>query len=133
MSATCLIAALALLALTSPAAAHDQAQTAVRELLRIQGYRAPAPAGGSVARQVTLVVLGQPIDFAATEWRSFAFHDPLPETTPKESKPFTLQGDRPLLRRLSTARPDQQITILAERRAGMADLFVLAVDRCPPE
>ncbi|MGH7787196.1 MAG: hypothetical protein ACRERC_10050 [Candidatus Binatia bacterium] len=133
MSPARCIAALALLALAGPAVAHDQSPPPLRELLRIQGYRAPAPTGVSVARQVTLVVLGQPIEFAANEWRSFAFHEPLPEATPKESKPFTLQGDRPLLRRLSTARPDQQITILAERRAGMADLFVLAVDRCPPE
>lgn len=128
-----LIAALALLALAGPALAHDESPPPVRELLRIQGYRAPAPKGVNVARQATLIVLGQPIAFAASEWRSFAFHDPLADATPTENKPYTLQGDRPLLRRLSTARPDQQVTILAERRAGMADLFVLAVDRCPPE
>ena len=133
MSPARFVAALALLALSNPAAAHDQPPAPMRELVRIQGYRTPPPAGVSVARQVTLIVLGESIAFAANEWRSFAYHDPLPDPTPTETKPFILQGDRPLLRRLSTARPDQQVTILAERRAGMADLFVLAVDRCPPE
>ena len=28
--------------------------------------------------------------------------------------------------------PGQTITILAERRPGAADLFLLALDRCPP-
>lgn len=129
-----LVAALTLLAVASPAAAHDEPQAPLRELVRIQGHRAAAPAGAKVERQLTLTVLGEPLPFAASEWRSFAFHDPaVGAKLPAEPPGYTLQGDRPLLRRISTARPDQQVTILAERRTGMSDLFVLAVDRCPPE
>jgi len=125
------VCALPLALLAGAAAAHSEPAKPVRELMRIQGSRAPAPAGTAVERATTLVALGEPIAFAATEWRSFGFADASASATPEARAQYTLQGERPLLRRLVTARPDQRVTILAERRPGSADLFVLSIDLCP--
>jgi hypothetical protein len=51
----------------------------------------------------------------------------------KPADSYTLQGPRPLLARFAGARPDQLVTILAEHRPGGSDLFVLAIDLCPPQ
>ena len=91
----------------------------------------PAPKDAQVSREVALTALGQSLKFAVTEWRSFMFRDPNTKPTPNEPSQITLQGDRPLLHRVTSARPDQQITILAERRPGSSDAFVLTVDLCP--
>ena len=115
-------------ALAAPADAHDTKAPAIREMVRLQGRvgdATPAP-GGS---KLSLTVLGQPLAFTADEWRIFAFAEIAQQTTLPPAP--QLVGDRSLLRRISTARPDQRITILAERRPGSSDLFVLAVDRCP--
>jgi hypothetical protein len=115
-----------------PAAGHNLEPQPVRELVRIQGYKVPAPQAVKVEREVVFVVLGQQLRFAANEWRSFAFHDPTASKTPPPDPPqLSLQGERSLLRSISTARPDQRITILAERRPGSAELFLLSVDLCP--
>jgi hypothetical protein len=113
--------------------AHDVAPQPVHELIRMQGFKAPAPAGVQVTREVALVVLGQTIRFAASDWRTFAFFDPHGAPPPAEAPQVTLQGERPLLHSIVTARPDQRITILAERRPGSADAFLLTVDMCPPQ
>jgi hypothetical protein len=84
-------------------------------------------------REVTFDVFGRRISFAATEWRSFAFRDPKAKPTPSEPTLILLQGERPLLHGFTAARPDQRVTILADRRPGSADLFVLTVDLCPSE
>lgn len=113
----------------APATAHDITSHAVRELVRIQGTlgtATPPPNG----RQLTFTVRGQRLPFTASEWRVFAFADDATLKQPEAPAP-ELVGDRALLRRVITARPDQLITILAERRPGSSDLFVLAVDRCP--
>jgi hypothetical protein len=123
-------AVIAIAVMAAPAAAHNVAPQPVRELLRIQGYRAPAPAFVTDAHEVVLTVLGQPISFAATDWRSFVFAEGAPPTS--TPAPVTLQGDRPMLHAITMARTDQQITILAERRPGATDVFVLTVDLCPP-
>ena len=124
------VAALLLaLALAAPAAAHNVASHAVRELVRIQGQlgtATPPPNG----RQLTFTVRGQRLPFTASEWRVFAFADDETVKQPEAPEP-ELVGDRAVLRRVITARPDQVITILAERRPGSSDLFVLSVDRCP--
>lgn len=115
------------------AVAHDVTPQPVRELVRIQGFKAPAPAGTQVAREVDLVVLGQPVHFAATDWRTFAFFDPKAAPTPAEPSQVTLQGERSHLHSIIAARPEQRVTILAERRPGSANVFVLTVDLCPPQ
>lgn len=125
-------AALAVALATAPAAAHNPPPKVVRELVRMQGYGASAPQGAQVIREVTLLVLGQQMRFAATEWRVFAFHDTTGNPTPAEPAQLTLQGERADLHSVVSARPDQRITILAERRPGSADVFVLSVDLCPP-
>lgn len=126
------VAVLAVAATALPAAAHNQAPQPVRELVRIQGYKAPAPQGVTVAREAVLLVLGQEVHFAANEWRAFAFFDPSGAPPPAEPPRLALQGDRALLHSINTARPDQRISILGERRPGSVNLFVLAVDLCPP-
>jgi hypothetical protein len=122
--------AAAMLPLNS-AAAHNLAPPPLREMLRIQGYKVPAPAGTEVARELTLIVLGQQVRFAATEWRVFAFFDTAGQTPAPEPPQLLVQGERPILHNITAARPDQRITILAERRPGSSDLFALAVDLCP--
>ena len=52
---TLVVAAAALLAAAS-ASAHDLSPKPERELVRIQGYRSPAPAGNQVDRELKLVV-----------------------------------------------------------------------------
>lgn len=123
------MALLLALVLAGPATAHDVAAHAVRELVRIQGQlgTAPPPPNG---RQLTFTVRGQRLPFTASEWRVFAFADDETVKQPEAPEP-ELIGDRAVLRKVITARPDQQITILAERRPGSSDLFVLSVDRCP--
>ncbi len=119
----------AIVVLTATAAiAHDVAPLPVRDIIRMQGFKAPAPAGVQVAR----VVLGQTVRFAASDWRTFAFFDPHGAPPPAEAPQVTLQGERSLLHSIVTARPDQRITILAERRPGSADAFLLTVDMCLP-
>jgi len=120
----------ALVLAAAPAAAHNLTPQPVRELLRIQGYKAPAPHGTPAGREVVLIVLGQQVRFAASEWRTFAFFES-GQPTPAEPAQVALQGERPLLHSITAARSDQRITILAERRPGSPDVFVLAVDLCP--
>jgi hypothetical protein len=113
------------------AAAHNPAQQTVRELVRIQGYRSPAPRGTETIGEATLVVLGESIHFATTDWAVYALSEMEPVPTPAQPPLLSLQGERPLLRRVATAHADQRVTILAERRPGGGDLFLLNVDLCP--
>ncbi|MDX2168356.1 MAG: hypothetical protein SF182_14880 [Deltaproteobacteria bacterium] len=127
-------ASLATLLLGSVAAApaHDMSTLTQRELVRLQGYRAPAPRGVEVEREIKLFVLNESIPFAANEWRVFALQQGKEAApTPGEVSQVILQGDRALLRRVVTAHADQRITILAERHPGGGDLFLLSVDLCP--
>lgn len=114
---------------TASVMAHPQAGAPPRELVRLQGSRSDAKAGAGVT---TLMVAALGVDhpFAATDVRTFGFGDAASEATPVGAH-LVLQGPRDLLTRFTTARADQQVTILAERRAGAADLFVLTVDLCP--
>lgn len=109
--------------------AHTPADPrAGREIVRIQGQRgAAADARGPAA--LVISALGTDFPFAASDLRVFGFseQDAAESVGPK----VTLQGSRELLSRFANARPDQTITILAERRAGSSDLFVLALDLCP--
>jgi hypothetical protein len=108
-------------------AAHEPPRPADRELVRLQGYRradGDAPAG-----RMELSALGAAYPFAATAREAYG----LPVAEPaRPAARYTLQGPRPLLARFAGARPDQTVTILAEHRPGSDDLFVLALDLCPP-
>ncbi len=127
----CVAVAALVVCVAGPALAHNLQPKPVRELVRVQGYRAPAPQGVDVVRETTLIVLGQQLRFAASDWRVFIYADAPPAEAIPEPDQVTLQGDRALLHPITSARPDQQITILGERRPGSHDLFVLTVDVCP--
>lgn len=114
------------------AAAHQPARTAAREIVRIQGRRGVAPAGVAVVREVVLVALGQEHRFSATDWQRFGFGDEAAAAPAEERPRLVLQGKREQLAHFAAARPEQTVTILAERRPGSADLFLLALDLCPP-
>jgi hypothetical protein len=110
------------------AVAHPPPQTQNREIVRLTGHRsadAPAPAG-----RTFLSALGAEHPFAATARDAYRL-------TPDEATPptllYTLQGPRALLARFASARPDQTIAILAEHHPGSDNLFLLALDLCPPE
>jgi hypothetical protein len=111
------------------AGAHEPPKVAVRELVRLQGFRradGDAPGG-----RMTLRAQGTDQPFAATDRRAFALTAE-GEAAPKVGDRYTLQGPRELIARFAGARPDQTITVLAEHRPGGADLFLLALDLCPP-
>lgn len=82
---------------------------------------------------MAVVVRGEEKKFHVTEWQMFAV-DPVAaaSTPPPEPRRIVLQGEPRFLERFATARAGQTVTILAERRPGSSDLFVLALDRCPP-
>lgn len=129
-----LVVALALVvAAFAPAAAHDPPRMATREMVRIQGHRGTAPKATKVVREVVLVALGTEHRFYATDWQRFGFSEA--ETggpTAEAHERLVLQGKREDLARFAAARPAQTVTILAERRPGSADLFLLTLDFCPP-
>jgi len=120
------IATLLLLARTG--GAHEPPpRTPVREFVRLQGtVRAD---GDAPAGRLHLTVLGTTHPFAATAHDVYGL---TPDATAPPGASYALQGPRPLLTRLAAARPDQTVTILAEHRPGSTDLFVLALDLCPP-
>jgi hypothetical protein len=124
-------AAAAVLLVPATAPAHSPSANAARELLRVQGTRAAAPRGAAVVREVVFVVLGTEHRFHATDWRRFSLGD-VDGAPPAERDRLTLQGKRETLVRFASAAPEQVVTLLAERRPGGADLFVLALDLCPP-
>jgi hypothetical protein len=114
----------------APAAAHDVERTVNREIVRLQGHPSSddAPADGS---EIVLVVFGEEIRFRVGDWQVFAFTT-APEP-PRAGAParLTLEGDRATLARVAEARREQRLTLLAERRPGAAEVFVLALDVCP--
>ncbi len=121
-----LLVLLATAVLAPGAAAHPPPRATTRELVRLQGRRradGDAPAG-----RLQLSALGSPHPFAATAVDVFGLTDAEPG---KPATQYVLQGPRPLLTRFTDARPDQTVTILAERRSGGGELFVLTVDLCP--
>jgi hypothetical protein len=129
MAARRRILALALGLALAPAGglAHQPLPAADREIVRLQGHRradGDAPAG-----RLQLSAQGAVHPFAATARDAYGLSSAEPG---KLADSYTLQGPRPLLARFAGARPDQLITILAEHRPAGSDLFVLAIDLCPP-
>lgn len=109
------------------AVAHQPEHAVVRELVWLKGRRAGDEA------PLVLVALGAEHRFAVAELKRFPIGDPAAATEGGfERDRLTLQGPRELLARFAGARADQTVTILAERRPGRADLFVIALDICPP-
>jgi hypothetical protein len=122
-----------LLATTSSGTAHDLPGVEVkREIVRLQGYRNEPPEGLQTQRQMVLSILGEEHTFHVVDWRRFRLTDEDPRGAADPSG-FTLQAERGVLVKIASARPEQRMTILGERRANGTDIFVLAVDFCPPE
>ena len=108
------------------AAAHQPERAGVRELVWLKGRHAGAEA------PLVLVALGTEQHFAVTELKRFPVGEAaVTPATDFERERLVLQGPRELLARFAGARADQTVTILAERRPGAADLFVIALDLCP--
>lgn len=133
------------LALAAPAAAHKPSRVTAREFVRLVGSFAAAakateaeapkqtPADGA-ARVVTLTVQGRERKLAVSDWRVFALVSEEAEGEPPAApERLTVQGPRDLLARIAGARPEQRVSILAERRPGSGELFVLAADLCPSD
>ena len=109
-----------------------------REIVRIQGVRGAMPRGVTAgqtpgARQVTMLAAGTESRFTITEWQTFGVQEPPHAPTPAEHDRYVLEAAPNVLSRFTAARPTQRVTILAERRPGGSDLFILALDLCPPK
>jgi hypothetical protein len=134
--ATAGIALLTAAALHGSTQAHETAPSRVREIVRVQGWvgtEPPPDATDAVVRTAELTVLGESRLLHAIEWRTFRLDEVPDAPSAAPTTTFTLQGGRRLLRRFRDVRTDQRVTILAERRPGSRDLFLLAVDFCPAE
>ncbi len=115
------------------ASAHDVRPSINREIVRIQGLRASQLGQTPGARTVTILAAGTESMFAINEWQVFGVEEAPGAPTAAEHARYVLQGAPEVLSRFSAARPTQRVTILAERRPGGSDLFVLALDLCPPD
>jgi hypothetical protein len=120
-------------ALPWPATAHEVRPVLKREIVRIQGFRGSPPGQTPGARQVTMLAAGTESRFAITEWQTFGVEDTPHAPTPVEHDRYALQAAPNVLSRFTAARPAQRVTIFAERRPGGSDLFILALDLCPPK
>lgn len=111
-------------------AGHAPERPPAREIVRLQGHRGAATdAGGGTALVVS--ALGTEHPFVASDLRVFGFTEQASDD-PVGQK-VVLQGSRELLSRFANARPHQTVTILAERRTGSSELFLLALDVCPAQ
>ncbi len=115
---------------STAASAHPADRVTKRELVRVQGYKTP-PAGAKIVRELVLAVFGTDVRLHATDWQRYSLDSTATETPPELPR-LMLQGERDVLDAFASARPDQRITILAEHRPGSDDLFILALDLCPP-
>jgi hypothetical protein len=128
------VTAVTLLTAAAAVRAHTPPRMATRELVRVQGHRTAAVLPG-VKRRLVFVALGAEQPFAAADWQVFGFSDTPPSPEPAASdtpQRFVLEGSREILTRFAAVRPDQTVTLLAERRPGSTDLFILTLDVCPP-
>ena len=123
------LAAMAALTGLPRALAHGPEAKVEREVIRLQGYRDVAPESGGVVAEITLNVFGAEHRFHVTDWRLLSLSEEA--RVGKPDAHLALQGDRGTLSRIEDAKPGQRITILAERRLGSSDLFVVALDLCP--
>ena len=115
------------------ATAHEAPRPRAREIVHAQGYLGQPPAGVATLRTLELAVLGETHRLQVTEWRRFGTEENQEPARGEEPARIIVQGMRTDLQRLRKARPEQRVTLLAERRTGSTDLFLLALDLCPPE
>jgi len=117
-----------------PALAHKPSRVTAREFVRLAGTFAgdDAAATAKAGETVAVTVQGRTRTFRVGDWQVFALvaEERADEKPPLPAK-LTLQGTRERTARVASARPEQRVAILAERRPGGSELFVLAVDLCP--
>ena len=111
--------------------AHEPSRMRTREIVRLAGWFGTPPDGAPVVREVSVTAQGKQRSFHATEWQVYALVAEQKEQVAPAPKAVTLQGSRADLAAIAGARPEQRVAILAERRPGVAELFLLAVDLCP--
>ena len=111
--------------------AHEPQRLNAREIVRLAGTFGDAPAGVKNVRDVAVTVQGRERTLHASDWQVYALV--VDQNAPVAPAPdrVTLQGTREDLARIANARPEQRVALLAERRPGMSELFLLAVDLCP--
>ena len=111
--------------------AHEPQRLSAREIVRLAGTFGELPAGTKPVRDVAVTVQGRERTLHASDWQVYALV--VDQNAPVAPAPdrVTLQGTREDLARIANARPDQRVSLLAERRPGMGELFLLAVDLCP--
>lgn len=116
---------------TGAARAHEPQRLNAREIVRLAGTFGDAPAGVKTVRDVAVTVQGRERTLHASDWQVYALV--VDQNAPVAPAPdrVTLQGTREDLARIANARPEQRVAVLAERRPGMRELFLLAVDLCP--
>ena len=126
-----LLAAFAVVVAAGGARAHEAQRLTAREIVRLAGMFGDLPGGAKPVREVTVTVQGRERTLRASDWQVYALvvDQGAPVAPPPER--VTLQGTRADLARIADARAEQRIAILAERRPGNAELFLLAVDLCP--
>ncbi len=117
--------------LVAPAAAHETPRTAIRELVRLQGYVVP-PGEAVDGETLTVAVGGRDLRMRLVDRQVFIAVGAAGRGTTSEPARLVIRGERALLARLGDAGPRQRVTLLGERRPGGSDLFVAAVDLCPP-
>jgi hypothetical protein len=111
------------------ASAHPQTPRVLREIVRLQGYLGDPPPGVASSGEMTLVVFSERHRLRVTDWQVFGTSDVAPsEECPSELR---LQGDRAQLAGIASLA-GRRITLLGERRPGSGEVFLLALDVCPP-
>ena len=110
-------------------AAHDAPRTAVREMVRLQGYRVE-PGVDASDTIVSLRVQDEVLRFRIEDRQIFVAVAASGRISAPEPRDLTLRGPRELLARVRGAGPEQRVTLLGERRPGGRELFLAAVDVC---
>lgn len=131
LAALLAISALLLASVPGTSRAHEPSRMRTREIVRLAGWFGPPPAGERVVRELAVTAQGKQRTFHATEWQVYALVAEQKEQVAPAPESVTLQGSRAELAAVAGARPEQRVAILAERRAGGGELFLLAVDLCP--
>ena len=113
------------------AAAHPVAPTTARQVVRIAGHVGLPRTGETPVARVELQVLGRALGLSVGEWQVFA-PDGVNASVGVRPEKIALQGNRAMLASVAGAREDQRVVLLGEQRPGSDDLYLLAVDLCPP-
>jgi len=111
--------------------AHEPSRMRTREIIRLAGWFGAPPATATVVREVAVNVQGKTRTLHATEWQVYALVAEQKEQVAPAPESVVLQGSRADIAAVAGARPEQRVSILAERRPGVGELFLLAVDLCP--